>query len=64
MQLSRFFDGRKFMWDGAVYPESLAAEAAAQGYRGDGFEVETLAEDGGFYVFTRRPVREAATGSA
>ena len=42
MQLARVFDGKKFMWDGQRYDDRQAAESAAQKYRKDDFEVETV----------------------
>jgi hypothetical protein len=50
----RQFDGKKFMWDGAVYAQEADAERAAQSYREARFEVRTVAEGGEWLVYTRR----------
>ena len=58
MELARRFDGKKFMWDGKVYPDEKQAQEAAQKYQADGFVVALVSEDNQFYVFTRREVKE------
>jgi hypothetical protein len=56
MDLSRLFDGRKFMWDGAEYGSDMDSQAKEAHYRSLGFEVRSLAEEGKYYLFTRRVV--------
>ncbi|MEN8614103.1 hypothetical protein ABFB09_02290 [Dehalogenimonas sp. THU2] len=56
MELSRLFEGKKFMWDGRAYDNESAAREQAQTYKADGFEVGELAEEGKYYLFTRRVV--------
>ena len=58
MELSRRFGGKKFMWDGRVYPEAEQAREASRQYQADGFQIEMVEEDNSFYVFTRREVKE------
>ncbi len=58
MDLARIINGKKFMWDGATYPEEASAKETAQKYMEDGFETEVLKEDNNFYVFSRRVVKE------
>ncbi|MCL5027063.1 MAG: hypothetical protein M1531_11330 [Chloroflexi bacterium] len=58
MDLSRRFGGKKYMWDGQTYADEVQALETAQAYAADGFQVETVAEDGQHYVFTRREVKE------
>jgi hypothetical protein len=58
MVLSRRFEGKKFVADGQVYPDAHQAQEAARKYQADGFQVEVVAQDDGFYVFTRREVKE------
>jgi hypothetical protein len=54
----RFFEGHKYMWDGAVYPSHEDAEAKREEYAGNGFETQ-IAEGGDeFLVYTRRVVTE------
>jgi hypothetical protein len=56
MDLSRVFDGRKFMWDGTAYDSEMESRKKEEHYRSLGFEVRSLAEEGKFYLFTRRVV--------
>jgi hypothetical protein len=58
MQLSRKIKGKKFMWDGNEYTSEEEAKAKAENYSKDGFETELINEDGKYYVFTRRIVKE------
>ena len=54
----RFFEGRKFMWDGEVYPSRDEAEAKREEYAGNGFETQLVEEQDQFLVYTRRVVTE------
>ena len=54
----RFFDGKKFMWDSEEYADKKAAEEAKKKYIADGFEVQSLSEDGKVLLYTRRIVTE------
>ncbi|MBM4036887.1 MAG: hypothetical protein FJ290_00100 [Planctomycetes bacterium] len=54
----RFFEGRKFMWDGEAYPSRDAAEAKRKEYTDNRFETQLIEEDGAFLVYTRRVVTE------
>lgn len=59
----RTFDQRKFMWDGATYPDEAEASRAAATYREARFETRVVAEEGTWLVFTRREaVAEPAQG--
>jgi len=58
MELARTFGGKKFMWDGRIYPNRREAEEVSQKYRDDGFDVELVEDDGQFFLFTRRVVKE------
>lgn len=59
MQLGRRFQGKKFMWDGRVYPDEKQAQEVARKYRHDSFDAELVKEEDRFYVFTRKEVKEA-----
>jgi len=61
MELSRVFDGRKFMWDGIAYAGPAEADRAAESYRADGFEVQSCVADGQWFVYSRRVPRDAAS---
>ena len=54
----RFFDRRKFMWDGEAYESVAAAEAKQKGYEAQGFETQRFEEEGQALVYTRRVVKE------
>jgi len=60
----RFFDGRKFLWDGAAYPERASAESKAREYGERGFETSVLEADGLVLIYTRRVVAEAVVDGA
>lgn len=55
---SKIIDGKKFMWDGAVYPTKEEAQAVVEKYKTDNFEVELVEEESQFLVYTRRVVKE------
>ncbi len=55
---ARFFDGRKFMWDGEEYDSEKKAKDIQKQYEGNGFEVELCREDDKVLLYTRRIVTE------
>jgi hypothetical protein len=55
---SRIINGKKFMWDGLVYPTQEEAQGVVEKYRKDNFEVELVEEENQFLVYTRRVVKE------
>ncbi|XUX01325.1 MAG: hypothetical protein TUN42_04895 [Dehalogenimonas sp.] len=61
MELSRLFDGKKFMWDGREYENSTESQTREEHYRSLGFEVRSLAEGGKCFLFTRRVVLNTPT---
>jgi len=54
----RFFDRRKFMWDGESYDSPAAAKAKKAEYESQGFETQPLEEEGKTLLYTRRVVKE------
>jgi hypothetical protein len=55
----RFFDRRKFMWDGEAYESPAAAEAKQKSYEAQGFETQRFEEEEGKpLLYTRRVVKE------
>ena len=61
MNLSRRFDGKKFVWDGNAYSSQEQARQKAGEYRERGFQVEQVVEhesDEKYYLFTRREIKE------
>lgn len=57
---ARFFDGRKFMWDGVEYDDETKAAEAEKEYKEKGFEVQRCTEDGKALLYSRRVASEAA----
>ena len=55
---ARFFDGKKFMWDGEEYDSEKKANAAQKQYKENGFEVQLCREDDNVLLYTRRVVTE------
>lgn len=55
---SRIINGKKFMWDGVVYPSQEEAQGVVEKYKKDNFEVEFVEEENQFLVYTRRVVKE------
>lgn len=56
--VSKIINGKKFMWDGAVYESKKEAEDTMQKYKKDGFEVELIEEEKKHLLYTRRAVKE------
>ena len=54
----RFFDGHKYMWDGAVHESRDEAEAKRKEYGDNEFETQLVEGQDGFCVYTRRVVTE------
>ena len=57
-QNARLIDRRKFMWDGEVYESDAAAEAKRRDYEAQGFETQSVREEGKLLLYTRRLVKE------
>lgn len=56
--LSLICDGKKFMWDGRVYATREDLSLQGEAYQKDHFEVRVVEQDGQFFVYTRRVVKE------
>ena len=54
----RFFEGKKFMWDGEEYDSEKQASTAQKQYSEQGFEVQSHLEEGKIFLYTRRVVTE------
>lgn len=54
----RFFEGKKFMWDGEEYDDEKQAGPVEKKYSENGFEVQSCREEGKVYLYTRRVVTE------
>ena len=55
---ARFFDGKKFMWDGQEYESQKDAKAAQKQYSENGFDVQLYEEDDKVFIYSRRIVTE------
>ena len=58
MDISRKFDGKKFMWDGAEYKNETEARGALESCVSNGYDVKQIQEGGEFYIFTRKVATE------
>ena len=54
----RFFDDKKFVWDGKMYEAESEAKEIKAGYELKNFEVRMVGEEGKFVLYTRRVVTE------
>ncbi len=57
-QSVRFFDRRKFLWDGEAYASGADAGAKKAEYGAQGFETQMVEEEGASLLYTRRVVKE------
>ena len=56
--VSKFFDGKKFMWDGEIYESEAQAQDVKKKYEDDKFEVQLIQEESQYLVYSRRVVTE------
>ncbi len=54
----RFFEGKKFMWDGEEYDSEEKGSSVEKEYAEKGFMVQACREDGKVFLYTRRVVTE------
>lgn len=54
----RFFEGKKFLWDGEEYDDEKTAKSVQEKYSEKGFEVQMWPEDEKVLLYTRRVVTE------
>ena len=59
--LSAKIDGKKFMWDKAVYASEAEAKEKMATYEKDGFEAACLTDEGQYLVYTRKVITEITT---
>ncbi len=55
---ARFFEGKKYMWDGQEYDTEEQASSVEKQYTEKGFEVQMWREEGKVLIYTRRVVTE------
>ena len=55
---TRFFEGKKYMWDGQEYDNEEQASSVEKQYTEKGFEVQMWREEGKVLIYTRRVVTE------
>lgn len=56
--ISKMIDGKKFMWDGAVYETETQAQEVKKKYEEDRFETRLIKEENQYFVYSRRVVTE------
>ncbi|MBW1751879.1 MAG: hypothetical protein JRJ46_01970 [Deltaproteobacteria bacterium] len=54
--LAAKIDGKKFMWDKAIYSSKTEAREKMAAYEKDGFEAACLTEEGEYLVYTRKVI--------
>lgn len=57
-RMVRYFDKKKYMWDGYVYKTKEEVSKREDEYLQRGFEVKRVSEDSEFLLYTRRVVKE------
>lgn len=62
IDLSKIFEGKKFMWDGMIYETKEQAKEVMERYKKDGFEVRTVKEGNQYLVYSRREVAPEKEG--
>ena len=58
MEKAKFFEEKKFMWDGKAYETDAEAKDVKARYDKDRFETRIIQEEQKYYIFTRRIVTE------
>lgn len=54
----KFFDGKKFMWDGKTYENENDMKKMKAEYEKNNFETRIVQEEDKYFLFTRRVVTE------
>jgi hypothetical protein len=60
----KFFGNDKYMWDGSEYDSKEAAEEAEKKLKEENFETKVIEEDGKFFLYNRRQVKEVVVEGA
>ena len=55
---ARFFEGKKYMWDGVEYDDKKKVDEAEKQYREKGFKVQKCKDNKKVLIYTRRIVTE------
>jgi hypothetical protein len=58
MNVAKYLDGEKFMWDGKTYSTEAEALKVKEVYEKDNFETSLIKEEDEYFLFTRRVVTE------
>lgn len=54
--LATKFEGKKYMWDGALYETEEQANQSSESYRKEGFEAKVSKNSEKYLVYSRRVV--------
>ncbi len=57
-RMVKYFDKKKFMWDGFTYNSETEAKIKEKEYSERGFETRVVKENNEFLIYTRRVVKE------
>ncbi|NNG17320.1 MAG: hypothetical protein HKM89_12650 [Gemmatimonadales bacterium] len=57
---ARFFEGKKYMWDGTEYEREAQGREVEKEYTANGFDVRVCCEEGKVFVYSRRVISAAA----
>ena len=58
MEKAKFFEKKKFMWDGMTYESETEVLPKKSEYEKENFITRVIQEDGKFFLFTQRVVTE------
>lgn len=60
MNIVKFFDNKKFMWDGKIYNTESETNGISVNYEKDKFEVRVIKEEEKYLLYTRRVAAQQA----
>jgi hypothetical protein len=63
-RMVRYFDRKKFMWDGEEYASEGDARQKEKEYREKEFEAQVVSDNDKYLVYTRRVVTEVVVEGA
>ena len=60
--IAKFYDGKKFMWDGEAYETEEQARQKSEAYHKEGFEVQIDKNSNIYLVYSRRVAAKQTQG--
>lgn len=58
MDIAKYFDSKKFMWDGKTYSTEAEALKVKEEYEKESFPTRMVTEENNYFLFTRRVATE------